>query len=374
MGVVDFELVELNTDDLAIDVSSHNDEIDWEAIQNSVKGVYIRATMGAGGVDTQLIQNAQSVTIPHGFYHLFRGEYSGIAQAEHFLKTIAPYRYQLPLAIDVEEIEPPHPLTPVQMAERIYDLCLKLEFAIGVKSVIYTRASFWNSYVASQHDDYFSRCRWWVAHYGVEVPTLPRACPTQWLHQYSSQGQINGIIGRVDLNHVKKPELRLRWPTNVNNITQRFGANPAVYQKFKCDGIPLWGHEGVDLSASLGSPIYACADGLVSRVEPSAVNGGNYGIHVRIKHFIDIEEYETIYGHFQKIVDGLKVGDSVRRGKIIGYADSTGNSTGNHLHLSLKQKGATQRGFKQKISTGEWVVFPCDLISPEPFLDSFGIF
>lgn len=368
-----FDLVELYTGDGVIDVSSHNEEIDWEAVGNGAVGVYIRATMGAGGVDTQLAQNAQSVTIPHGFYHLFRGEYSGIAQAEHFLKTIAHYHYQLPLAIDVEEIEPPHPLTPVQMAERIYDLCLKLEFAIGVKPVIYTRASFWNSNVASAHDDYFSRCRWWVAHYGVDVPTLPRGCPTHWLHQYSSQGQVSGIIGRVDMNRVKRPVLRLRWPTNINNITQRFGANPAIYQQFKCDGVPLPAHEGIDFSASLGSPIYACADGLVSRVEPNEANGGNYGIHVRIKHFFGAEEYETIYAHFQRIVDGLKVGDSVRRGKIIGYADSTGNSTGNHLHTSLKKLGATKHGEKQRISTGERVVFPCDLVDPFPYLDPFGV-
>jgi len=196
-----FEEVELNHNDLVIDVSSHQGDIDWiKVAQVGVKAAYIRATMGVMGIDTEFKQNAQNVTIPHGFYHLFRGEYSGKGQAENLLIAVKPYRYQLPLAIDVEEIDPPHPLTPIQMADEIFNLCQALELEMGVKPTLYTRASFWNNAVASQHDNYFSQCGWWLAAYGVDSPALPRGCPTYWLHQYSSEGTILGITGRVDLN------------------------------------------------------------------------------------------------------------------------------------------------------------------------------
>ena len=166
--------------------------------------------------------------------------------------------------------------------------------------------------------------------------------------------------------------LRLRYPTSVSGITQHFGANPQNYNQFLCGGQPLPAHEGIDLAAPDGSPIFACADGIVSRVETSAASG-NYGIHVRIKHQIGAQEYETIYAHFQRVTPGLVVGQPVRRGAVIGFANSTGNSSGSHLHLTLKKKGATARGEKQQLVSGEWVVYPCDIISPEPYLDAFGI-
>jgi hypothetical protein len=112
----------------------------------------------------------------------------------------------------------------------------------------------------------------------------------------------------------------------------------------------LPGHDGTDIRAPEGSKIFAVAPGRVKLVvrDPSE---SNYGIHIRITH---ADGYETIYGHLEKAL--VKEGNRVQAGTLIGLADSTGNSSGDHLHLGLKRKGTTYRNWKSNI------------IDPTPFL------
>jgi hypothetical protein len=67
---------------------------------------------------------------------------------------------------------------------------------------------------------------------------------------------------------------------------------------------------------------------------------------------------------------GLKKGDAVTAGALIGLADNTGNSRGDHLHLTLKKTGATARGETVFIDArGQRMVYPRDILNPRPFLD-----
>lgn len=118
------------------------------------------------------------------------------------------------------------------------------------------------------------------------------------------------------------------WPTEHKVITQWFGVNPQNYLKF---GLP--GHEGIDFMAPHGSKIYAVASGKVIQVNP---DNGPYGINVRVRHE---NGYITIYAHLMEA--HVKVGDMVDPGQVIALADSTGNSTGDHLHLTLRHEGET---------------------------------
>lgn len=63
----------------------------------------------------------------------------------------------------------------------------------------------------------------------------------------------------------------------------------------------------------------------------------NYGNHVRVTHKHGNDVYETIYAHLNTI--NVKAGDYVFRGQELGKMGSTGNSTGTHLHLTLKKNG-----------------------------------
>lgn len=144
------------------------------------------------------------------------------------------------------------------------------------------------------------------------------------------------------------------WPTDYKVVNQRFGANSTAYQKY---GLP--GHEGVDIRAYHGTPIYAVADGEVVRVgddrQDAASGGHNYGVRVYIDH---ADDWQTIYAHLDS--RAVNVGDRVVAGQKIGTADNTGNSFGSHLHLTLKRHGH---------SFGEW---PHTIHDPTPFLMPFN--
>lgn len=88
-------------------------------------------------------------------------------------------------------------------------------------------------------------------------------------------------------------------------------------------------HHGIDLRASIGTPVYATADGFV---EYSANSSTGYGYLVIISHNYG---FNTRYGHlYNKEV--VKAGQWVRKGDLIGYSGNTGYSTGPHLHYEVR--------------------------------------
>ena len=83
---------------------------------------------------------------------------------------------------------------------------------------------------------------------------------------------------------------RLIWPAPDPKVTtQAFGINPQIYGAFG-----LKGHEGIDIRAVTGAQIVAAAEGIISRVQ-AVVDGGAYGIHVRINHDHPDGQFESIY-------------------------------------------------------------------------------
>lgn len=126
-------------------------------------------------------------------------------------------------------------------------------------------------------------------------------------------------------------------------ITQRYGARPEYYKQFGLEG-----HEGTDFGGVSGDPVYAAADGVVKLI---AKDDGKhpYGSHIRMTHPHGSDTWETIYAHLRGFVVDLMVGSAVKAGQQIGYLGSTGNSSGPHLHFSLKRNGV--------------------IVNPEPYLN-----
>lgn len=91
-------------------------------------------------------------------------------------------------------------------------------------------------------------------------------------------------------------------------------------------------HHGVDYAAPTGTPVMTIGDGVVTSVKYEGA-GGNV---VRIKHN---SVYSTAYLHLSKYASGLKVGQRVRQGEVIGYVGSTGRSTGPHLDFRVWKNG-----------------------------------
>ena len=87
-------------------------------------------------------------------------------------------------------------------------------------------------------------------------------------------------------------------------------------------------HKGVDLAASIGTPIHATGDGHVQLIERH--NG--YGNMIQITHD---NMYSSLYAHLLKFQKGLAKGDRVKRGQIIGYVGQTGLADGPHCHYEF---------------------------------------
>lgn len=89
-------------------------------------------------------------------------------------------------------------------------------------------------------------------------------------------------------------------------------------------------HDGIDISASKGQPVYATADGVVV----SAAYAGEYGNLLVLDHGFGLS---TRYAHLSSF--NVRAGATVRRGDVIGLVGSTGRSTGWHLHYEILANG-----------------------------------
>lgn len=94
-----------------------------------------------------------------------------------------------------------------------------------------------------------------------------------------------------------------------------------------------WGtsHDGVDFAKGGTVPIYAAADGTVAR----SYRSSSYGEVIFITHYINGQQWTTVYAHMRSGSRAFGEGASVKRGQVIGIMGSTGDSTGQHLHFEL---------------------------------------
>jgi len=113
------------------------------------------------------------------------------------------------------------------------------------------------------------------------------------------------------------------WPTK-GWLTSYFGMRKSPFTG------RMAMHEGLDIAASVGTPVHATADGVVARVRYSR----SFGKTVAIDHGYG---YRTIFAHNSKIL--VKVGEHIKRGDIVARVGNTGRSTGAHLHYELRLNG-----------------------------------
>ena len=94
-------------------------------------------------------------------------------------------------------------------------------------------------------------------------------------------------------------------------------------------------HYGLDFTAPIGTPIYSTADGKIQYIiKATDKSSRGYGNLIIIDHGYG---YRTLYAHMHKF--SVKVGQEIKRGKIIGFVGNTGLSTGPHLHYEVIRNG-----------------------------------
>ncbi len=134
-------------------------------------------------------------------------------------------------------------------------------------------------------------------------------------------------VGYYDPNGNGAIKSLKRTPINNAKITSSFSTR----RKHPVLGFTR-AHKGVDFRAPTGTPIPAAGAG---RVVARGFNRG-HGNFVKIRHN---GSFETLYAHMSKFAKNVNVGTVVKQGQIIGYAGSTGMSTGPHLHYEIIKDG-----------------------------------
>ena len=135
----------------------------------------------------------------------------------------------------------------------------------------------------------------------------------------SSSGSSGSSGSSNDSSVLNTGDLSFSWPLagyGYGSITQYYGNN---------------GHMGLDVGIPYGTPIYAAESG-------QGISAGyhwSWGNNVLIWHN---GTYSTRYAHCSSLA--VSAGEYVQKGQVIGYAGSTGNSTGNHLHFEVYQNGS----------------------------------
>lgn len=120
------------------------------------------------------------------------------------------------------------------------------------------------------------------------------------------------IVRMIRLDHL---------PLDNIEVTSPYGR-----RDMSLEGKNYWWHNGLDLKASLNTPIYAVAEGTIK----SAKYDKSYGYYLAL----DQGRYGTLYAHLSSYL--AKEGSRVKAGDLIGYTGTTGDSTGPHLHLEIR--------------------------------------
>lgn len=133
----------------------------------------------------------------------------------------------------------------------------------------------------------------------------------------------------------------LRTPVDFRRISSRFDPNrmhPSLGYRRP--------HRGVDYAADSGTPVIATGNG---RVQKAGRHGG-YGNRIIIEH---AGRYSTLYAHLSKYARGVRAGERVEQGQVIGYVGMTGTATGPHLHYEFRVDGTHKDPLKVDFPAAE---------------------
>jgi murein DD-endopeptidase MepM/ murein hydrolase activator NlpD len=137
--------------------------------------------------------------------------------------------------------------------------------------------------------------------------------------------------------------------------TSYFG--PRIYKNMK------W-HNGIDLRAIIGKPVYVIADGYVrvAKINAGKINTG-YGKYVVLEH----KGFNSLYAHLNEYI--VKEGQLVKAGTIIGYTGNTGDSEAPHLHFEIRL--GEYNIFWTKCPSDENIYMYC--VNPLPYINALLI-
>lgn len=195
-----------------IDISAHNGNIDFAAVAaDTVEFVYIKASEGENFRDSLFNRNYTGACrqgLRVGAYHYFRFDREGWRQGRNFLETVRNLRFDLPLAIDVEEWGNASSFDTQEVEVQLRDMVDYLQ-EYGRKVIIYTNRDGYNRFIRFRFDN----LPVWISSFS------PRPLDADWsLWQHSHTGKVRGIEGFTDLNTFNGD--RLKWQMWLDTFYQ----------------------------------------------------------------------------------------------------------------------------------------------------------
>lgn len=201
-----------------IDVSTHQEKINWEEVKKHIDGAIIRCGYGRDIIsqdDRRYVENVEACikhNIPFGVYlYSYAKDLDGAkSEAKHVLRLLEPYKNNLsyPVYYDLEEAG-----TENGAVERALAFGEIIE-AEGYWCGIYANQYWWRTYLKNGLDRYTK----WVAKYSDEKPSGISGTYDIW--QYSSKGTIPGIEGNVDMNICYR-DFPAAIKNNVTKVTEK---------------------------------------------------------------------------------------------------------------------------------------------------------
>ncbi len=192
-----------------IDVSKWQGTIDWALVRASGKRFAIaKASEGIGYEDPTYDVNkagALAQGIKLGAYHFARpGSNNPVVEADWFVDTAG---YERGMLIPTLDLEQTGGLGTTALTAWVKAWVERVDERLGVKPMIYVSPNFWRTNMADTR--WFAENGYrvlWVAHWGVGSPNAPGGdwAGRSWTFwQYTSNGRVPGIAGRVDLNRYR---------------------------------------------------------------------------------------------------------------------------------------------------------------------------
>src|SRR5262245_30824959 len=190
-----------------LDVSAYQRSISWKAVKDAgLEFGFIKATEGTSYTNKHYEKHRKAARrqgIPVGAYHFAHPDFDDgpDEEADHFLEVAEPRSGDLLPVLDLER----RGSSPTDTARWANRWLRRVEKEIGQPPILYTYSSF-AQYLAG-HEKRLTRYPLWLANYGRNNGAVhPISLVGEWtsiaLHQYTSEGRIDGYEGPLDLNRL----------------------------------------------------------------------------------------------------------------------------------------------------------------------------
>lgn len=195
-----------------IDISSYNENINYDVIAKQVDFAILRAGFTGWGthslnVDKKFNQHYEGLRqkIPLGVYWYSCADTKerALKEAQFLLDLIADKEFSYPIYMDVEDTHNQQKLSKRELSEIVLTFTDKIESA-GYYAGIYANTNWWRNEL---DQDLLKDVDRWVAHYGVDTPGVSGS-----IWQYTDKGSLPGYTGSLDLNWCSKD-----YPSIIKN-------------------------------------------------------------------------------------------------------------------------------------------------------------